>query len=346
MTGSPPPPSPLHPRTAAEESQTAELVTAVQTRVTEIVASFRKPSTFTPHDAAPVVIASWMKSGTTLTQQLIYQLFVLLGRVPSDPAGTSFDDISSVVPFIEMTHVGPARSAHAYAPSVWKTHSLPSEFRGGAYARARFLVAVRDGRAVMRSFADFAAEWVTGRKIAGEARGMFYERFFRAFFLACDDGGRGRAAEGAVEWFESVRAWRDEGAVRGRVLFLVYEDVVGDVRKAVRDVAGFIGVAEGEVTDGVVEEVARRCSRERMVGDARFLDRIVAREMGLDEKGGRRVRGEGMQGGFRDVVSEGTAREYEAMFERTFGVKTYEELKEQLRERNREVLGERGRQSD
>lgn len=62
------------------------------------------------------------------------------------------------------------------------------------------------------------------------------------------------------------------------------------------------------------------------MGDPRFLDSIVAREMGLGEKGGERVRAEGKEGGFRDVVSEGTARQYEAMFERTFGVRTYEEL--------------------
>lgn len=320
----------------ADDAEISDLLSNLVTRIHGVIARYVAPSTFAPPDVQPVVIASWMKSGTTLTQQLVYQLLVATGSVPTDPTGTDFDDISAVVPFIEMSQLGPSTSVHPYRPTAWKTHSSPAEFLTPAYAHARFLVAVRDGRSVMRSFADFAVEWVGGRTVPSHLRPAFYELFFRMFFLGASDVGRGAVNPNtSVQWFENVRAWRDEKQLRGRVLFLVYEDVVKDMSRTVRDVARFIGV---QTDDAAVTEVVKKCSRENMAGDPKFRDRLVAKAMGFSESGGLRVRKEGQSGGYKHVVSERSSIDYDRMFETTFGVNSYEELCEQLRERNREVL--------
>lgn len=328
------------PRNAEDDAAIDQLIDKIVPRIATIFRDFTKPSAFSPPDEQPVVITSWMKSGTTLTQQLVYQLLVQAGRVPTDPSGTDFEDISSVVPLLELTKAGgPVESVHPYRPTVWKTHSLPTEFLTPAYANARFLVAVRRGRPVMRSYADFASEWVNDAPIPPELQPAFYERFFRAFFLRCPDCGRGAPPINPVQWFAHVRDWRDAKDLRDRMLFLIYEDVVRDLPGTVRTVARFLNLPVSEET---VAEVARRCQKENMAGDPRFLDKLVARATGLSEKGGVRVRADGQPGGFRDVLTERTAEDYQRMFEAAFGMKSYEELKEQLRERNREVLRSSG----
>lgn len=320
----------------ADDMEISDLLINLLTRFSGAVTRCVGPSSFAPPDEQPVVIASWMKSGTTLAQQLVYQLLVATGAVPTDPSGTAFDDISAVVPFIELHQLGPSASMHEYRPTAWKSHAPPSEFLMPAYEHARFLVAVRDGRAVMRSFADFAVEWIGGRTVPSRLRGAFYERFFRTFFLGASDIGRGEVNTGApVQWFEHVRSWRDEQQVRGRVLFLVYEDVVKDISRTVRDVAHFIEV---DAEETAVTQVVKKCARENMSGDPKFVEQILGKAMGFSESGGVRVRREGETGGYKHVVSERSASDYDRMFESTFGVKSYEELCEQLRERNREVL--------
>lgn len=324
------------PQSSEEEAETSQLVSTLNNTVFSIWDRFTRPPAFKPHDARPVILSTWMKSGTTLLQQLVYQLFVTTGRVPTDPTGTDFDEISLVVPAIHLSGVGSvSRSLHDYEPSAWKTHSDASAFEGPNYTDARFIVIVREGRATMRSFANYIPKFFAKQTIEGPLRARYYEKTFRSFFLRTSVPGIPDITYDAdlFPWFDYVRSWRDSH-LADRTLFLIYEDMVSDMERAVRMVARFLQV---DVTDDVINKVCHRCSKEYMLGKSQFNSRAGARIFDLGLNDGVRVRADDSDG-FEHVASDEAEAEYDRQFMEKLGVAKYEELCEQLREMSSKLL--------
>ena len=160
-----------------------------------------------------VVITPWGKSGTTWTQQIVHTL-----RTRGD---MEFDDISRVVPWIEMSPLlGIDLDSEQRAnPRAFKSH-LPW---GAVPAGARYINVVRNPADVLVSNFKFMEGWFF------EPGAIGIEEFARGTFF------RSR------EYYVHLKSWwprrNDED-----VLFLAYELMLEDAERSIRRIAEFIGI--------------------------------------------------------------------------------------------------------
>lgn len=302
----------------------------------KVIHRYISPRDFEPRNN-DVFIVTWMKSGTTLMQNIYYQLMVESGGVVSDPDGRKFRDISTVVPFIEMSKIcGVQYPIHPYEPIGWKSHSTAGEFSKQEYKSCKFLYLIREGKTVARSFLDFTADWVVENACPPELREQFYRRYFNEFFLNYkirDDRSHWTLQDEAGEWFRHVRGWLD--SKNDYVLIVPYEDIVKDLAGAVRMVATLVNI---EVTDEIVAKIVGKCDRKAMANDSRFNDVMVSECNGLDVTGGRRVRDSGEKGFAQYTLPRECVDRYDKMFTDVFSFPDYQALVEHVRARNEQIL--------
>lgn len=284
---------------------------------------------FVPHHS-DVTITTFSKSGTTLLQNLVYQLVVAAGCAPGDSNGDDFFDISQVVPWIECAPVtGVSESKARTVPRIWKTHATAAEFdlspNGG-----RYIYCVRNGQNLPASFLDFVLDWVTTCPIKGnELRTACFHEYVNSRFLGLHrnpDGSYTRPEKSLGHWFSHVNGWTS--VKRENVLVLVYEEIIKDLTKTARRIADFLNL---EVPTEGIDGAVARCDREAMASDSRFRDILISDAMGWKNGGGVKARPEGAPG-FRSVkFTDESLAVYKDMFLDAFGVATYEELVNRIR---------------
>lgn len=207
-------------------------------------------------DAAPpfeprptdVIISPYGKCGTTMLQQAFHTL-----RTGGD---TDFDDISRVVPWIEMSPMlGIDLNAEQRAePRGFKSHLSYTSIPKGA----RYIVSLRDPKDSFVSMFRFMEGWFL------EPGAVSIEDFF-------DGWVRGRGAEGEGYWDHLLSWW----AVRGEpnVMLTSYLAMTRDAGAHIRRLAGFIGIP---LDDELLELTLERTGREWMLAHKdRFDDKLM-----------------------------------------------------------------------
>lgn len=308
-----------------------------------------------------VLITTFPKAGTTLTQQLVYQVCVFGGAAsPDDPYGDAFTDICDKVPWLNYSHLVETRSAKPTLLRLYKTHSPASRFVRG---RQRHVVVVRDPAAFPSSWLDFSfgcfpeiAERVRmvededdesdGRK-SGIKQMLFDDVYARhvigtqkakvdetdAFDVASEDW----EGEGVVgPWFKWARGWMDRAKLDmvdddrkdkdKSVLMLFYEDIVHDTEECIAKVGAFLDV---KLSGDDVTEIRRRCSREYMMKGGQFLSKWDARVLGVDALSAKVL--PDRRDGFKSAwLSKEDEVETRRQMRTALGFDTYEELKQSL----------------
>eukprot|EP00177_Eucheuma_denticulatum_P005892 GFKZ01010729.1.p1 GENE.GFKZ01010729.1~~GFKZ01010729.1.p1 ORF type:complete len:338 (-),score=30.04 GFKZ01010729.1:242-1231(-) len=297
-------------------------------------------SSFTPNPS-DIFIVSFMKSGTTLLQQLLYQLLAVAHRVPSDPTGENFTDISQVVPFIDARSVtGVAQSPNPYTPRVWKSHSYAHSFQHMITPDAagpRFIYCFREGRDVIRSYADFALDWLASEPIQGrQLRAEVYRKLFLNCYLGLDDSPAADATLQPVhalyDWFGHVKGWLQ--STSPHVLYVHYNDLINDLDAWVKRIARFVAV---DLNQQQVDRVVAKCDRSRMAADLRFRDRLISNKTGWKSGLGLRVRNE-HDDGFRSVqLPPECELEYCKRFRHVFGDVQWHDVVRRAEARNKEA---------
>jgi hypothetical protein len=187
-----------------------------------------------------VFVVTYPKSGTTLTQMLLYQM--------TTRGEMDFPHIDSVCPWFEMEILmGHPRQLEVPSPRIFKSHYLWEQLpRGG-----RFVYVVRDVRDVALS--AYHHECMIGA--VDFDLGEYLDRFLA-----------GQARFGS--WFRHLESWwphRNDP----NVLFLRYEEVVADLPAAVRRLAGFLGF---EVREEDMPRIAERSGFRFMKEHGRKFD--------------------------------------------------------------------------
>jgi len=226
-----------------------------------------------------VFISSYPRSGTTLTQWILY---LLTHEEQPDPT-----HLTKVSPWFERSlAIGELTASDLErfpSPRVFKSH-LPRQWLPDG---ARYIYVERDGLDVLVS----------------------YFHFYRAYlgFEGTLDDFYGRFMDGRVQygsWFEHVAGWR-ERASDPDVLIVRYEDLLNERKASIERIVDFLGWdrSEGWVDRAVIESSFDAMKRRESVFDhatALLLERGVNPQSFL--RSGQSWRGV-------DALSDAQARE-------------------------------------
>ena len=160
-----------------------------------------------------VVITPFGKSGTTWTQQIVHTL-----RTRGDMA---FDDISRVVPWIETsTDLGLDLNAEQRAnPRAFKSHLTYDVIPKGG----RYINVMRDPADAAVSMFKFEEGWFL------EPGAVSLDEYVQQEYLK------------HPRYFAHLKSWWPQRHA-DNVLFLCYEDMLGDAEQTIRRIAAFIGI--------------------------------------------------------------------------------------------------------
>ena len=204
-----------------------------------------------------IVISPYGKCGTTMLQHMFHTL-----RTRGD---MDFDDISRVVPWIEMSPMlgidlnAPQRAE----PRGFKSHLSYTSVPKGA----RYVVPLRDPKDAFVSMFRFMEGWFL------EPGAVPMDDFFKGWI-------KGRGAEGEG-YFDHLLSW---WAVRRQpnVLILSYRKLVADRAAHIRRLAAFAGLP---LDDTLLDLTFERSSRSWMLAHKDRFDDAMMREMS-ETKGG------------------------------------------------------------
>jgi len=238
-----------------------------------------------PWKDGDVVISTFPKCGTTLTQNLVYQM--LHGPIPADKK------LAQVCPWHERNDSQPEDLPENRR--VWKSHMPWSHIFKPPGVQIRYITMVRNMKDVCVSMyhhsrgipklgydGDFA-DW-DEKFFAGEVWFGPWERH----------------VEG---WYEASQA--DEN----KVLFLYYEDFLLDPARTVKQIATFLGV---ELSEERVRELVEISSFEYMKDDAQANYAEIPRTQG--ECAFMR---KGISGDWKNYFSDEQTKRYDALLSKT-----------------------------
>lgn len=278
------------------------------------------------------IVTTFPKAGTTLMQQMVYQIVVATGGAPvDDPDGVNFIDISCRVPWINVLPndsflpKGPQESS----PRVFKSHSPITVFDIETH---RHVVVIRDPVCYPGSYLNFLFEIFANNLLhsASElAREFLFhgwvEKMLKRSETVTDLRSQARQSkfeENMGTWFEYNKGWLD-AMHHKNVLILFYEDVVSDPSTACKRIARFL---ERSLSDQALSKVVSRCTREYMSTGDRFKSIWDGKVCGVEpfaEKVKPFDRDGFSQFAWKPKQLEALKREMRG----AFGVETYAELK-------------------
>lgn len=260
----------------------------------------QKPAQFPPAKGLEVyepretdiIVTTFPKSGTTLTQQLTYQIVIATGGAnEADPDGLSFDDICRVVPVVDF---GPEHDFHPFesTPRVFKSHLPANSFTTDVQ---KHLVVIRNPVSYPASWLDFLFDGWSEKKITDPmTRECVFHEFVNIRLLGKANAGFGfpyekvddhrdeKADEGehlepVGPWFLHAKSWLDR-PTNSKTLVMFYEDIVADIGAAADRIACFMGRSLSEEGRSLVKQ---RCDRNYMASDIKFMCQMEGRAMGF-----------------------------------------------------------------
>lgn len=248
-----------------------------------------------------IVVASYAKSGTTWTQQIVGQL--LSGGDPTLPVADRSPWVDMRIPGKQMLLPMLERQE---GRRFLKTH-LPVDALVFS-PRSKYIYVARDGRDVVWSLHNHHASFTPeALALINDTPGRVgpplpaADPDIRAYWhhWLCEDG--------APFWsfWENVRSW---WAVRHlpNVLTLHYEDLKRDLPGEIRRVAAFLDVA---IDEARFPQIARHCTFDWMRAHG---DRVAPLAGAIWREGAKSFINRGTNGRWRDVLTTGESRAYEA----------------------------------
>lgn len=179
-----------------------------------------------------IYVCTYMKSGTTLTQMILYQL--------TTSGDITFDHIYEVSPWIRNDAFKGKPPLEFPSPRIIKSHDPYDEFEKGT--KGRFIHVIRNGK-------DVAASLYHQNKNYNRPDLEFKETF-RVFF----------ERSSRMNWFTYTKKWLQNK--KGlNVLYVKYEDLIERKEETVKKLAEFLKI---ELTPEILDRILERSSFEFM----------------------------------------------------------------------------------
>ncbi len=255
--------------------------------------------------ANDILIATFPKAGTTWMQQICHGL-----RTGGD---MSFDEITHVVPWIEMAHtLSLDLNAEQMAePRCFKSHDTWQDIAKGA----RYICVIRNPFDSAVSMYNFMNGWFL------ERNAIALNDFIPATFTA--------AYEKRGYWQHLISWWQQRN--NPNVLFVTYEDMKNDLVFEVRRVAKFIAVNDEQAITIATEQAHFKFMNAH---NRQFDDHIVADvinvKAGIPADAGTSKVQQGTTGAHKQVLNDDNRdllnRIWHETIEEKLGFTNYEEL--------------------
>ena len=306
---------------------------------------FPPPTGFAAYEArdTDVVVTTFPKSGTTLTQQLTYQVVIATGGAgEKDPDGLTFEDLCEVAPWVDF---GPDLGFVDYEsnPRVYKSHATPMLFKDTIQ---KHVVVIRNPIAYPPSALDFLfEEWAEEKVEDVKVLEEVFHQFLAIRLLGLGDGfgfpfdnddvaHKDEKKEGEKlpvgPWFLHSKSWVD--SMRDNTLFMFYEDIVKDMAGAAKQIAKFIG---RELDEAGVKQVLERTDRGYMSRDPKFKCTMENIALGFGANAWKAK--PKTDGGFkRFKVFPEEQEEINKRFKQEFGVDDFEGFKQMVYQKQKE----------
>jgi aryl sulfotransferase len=244
-----------------------------------------------------IIVATWAKTGTTLTQQMVWQLIT---------GGAEGVASVTVSPWVDNRWAGPAAAMGAMLEAqtgrrVMKTHA---PFESVPFSPSvKYLYIGRDGRDVLWSLYNHVVSFTDATIERMNAQDGPWPRFNRL-----DTGVR----EAYLDWLQTdvfpgadasafwdhVRSWWDQRH-QPNVLLLHYANLIADRAGEMRRLARFLDI---EVDEDRLPSMVARCQIEYMRDQAG-----ATRHFGAFKDGAATFFNKGTNGRWRDVLSPSEA---------------------------------------
>nr|ATE86701.1 glycolipid sulfotransferase [Gracilariopsis lemaneiformis] len=307
------------------------------------VRTFPKPTGFSVYHprSTDIIVVTNPKAGTTLLQNMTYQIAVATGGAPHfDPDGTNFDDINYMAPWVDY---GPefGRLECDSDPRIFKTHGRLKNFD---LQKAKYIYCMRDPMRFSGSQMDFLFDIMSEVKVTDpKLREELLQEHVRQRLLGNYDEkirvlyGKEKGEPG--DWFLNVKEWTERP--HKNVLILFYENVVRDLRGTALCIANFMG---RKLTKEGLERVVSRCERKAMVGNPKFDCGVEA--VVFKVEGAQKAKAEGRDGFAKIPIREELVKEIGKMLKATTGFEKYEDLREHLMARQERLFPDTSHRCD
>lgn len=328
------------------DAETVRIANTIKNELRAARRSFPKRGGLLVYEPRPtdIIVTTFPKAGTTLTQQLVYQTAVLTGGAPEDDrSGESFSDITEKTPWVNYIHIPGAQPKHYSTPRIFKTHSPAWRFQ---IEKQKHVVVIRNPLRFPVSWLDFSYGCFPHiAKLSDDhaVKKVLFNDVVKRFIIGQYEDDRDRLSEeddesdalwanssdGLGPWFAYTKGWVDEIG-HANVLMLTYEDIVGKTDAVVGIVAKFM---QRNIDQDVTELVKERCSKKYMMKDDRFKSLWDARILGVDP-GSSKVLSNDQRTGFESIkVEDEHLDEIRRQMRLAFGCDTYEQLRVTILER-------------
>lgn len=234
-----------------------------------------------------VLIATYPKSGTTWMQELVC---LIMSR--GDPESVETKPIWFRVPCIETEHR--IQLEHVPSPRLLATHFPYSMMSQSFYqVKPKVIYVMRNPRDVCTSHYHFHI--MAPYLVTPSSKHDFVHKFLE-----------GKVIFGS--WFDHVKSWLS-AADTHRIMYICYEEMIEDLRGAVRRISKFL---DKPLEEEVIEQIADRCVFSNMKNNI-MSNRSTSPPAILDQSKGTFMR-KGIVGDWKNFLSVAEAERFDALY--------------------------------
>lgn len=196
-----------------------------------------------------ICIATYMRSGTTLLQMVVYQLVT--------DGNMNFEHITNVSPMLEQAIRDDIDISKFPSPRIFKTHAHYKDFP--MRVNGRIIYGIRNGMDVASSMFHYFKDYNMPK--------LEWDDYFKKMFLR-------------NSWFSHVKNWV-ENKKKFNICYIHYEDLTKNMRQTVEKIAAFLNVP---LTEEKLQRVLERCSFEFMKRNEGKFGKLKAFRNLVDDK--------------------------------------------------------------
>lgn len=255
--------------------------------------------------ASDILIATFPKAGTTWMQQICHGL-----RTGGD---MSFDEITHVVPWIEMAHTLSLdiNAEQMAEPRCFKSHDSWQDIAKGA----RYICVIRNPFDSAVSMYNFMNGWFLQKDV------IALNDFVPAVFAL--------GYQGSGYWQHLLSWWQQRN--NPNVLFVTYEGMKSDLASTVKRVAEFMGIDNAEAIAKATEQASFEfMNAHNRQFDDHIVSDVINVKAGLPADAGTSKVQQGSVGGHKQVLNDKTRSLLDSIWKETIeeklGFSSYEEL--------------------